>query len=227
MLTLARRSHQQPGEINEKSGTEHLQDNHCLWIQSEQLAKPQRERVAKMERHADLLTQLITNLLDIARIESGRVTMERAAIQLKDFFAGVQELVAPQLGAKRLRYAADLDGVTTVTGDPQHLQRVFLNLLSNAIKYTPEGGTIRLGLKRDGGSVVATVSDTGCGIKPEDLAKLFQEFYRANDPVNQRVRGTGLGLALVKRIVEAHQGRIWVTSEPGKGSTFFVSLPAA
>jgi signal transduction histidine kinase len=190
------------------------------------LAKAQSERIAKVEKHADLLTLLINNLLDIARIESGRVTMEQWTIPAQELFATVQEAVHPQLEAKHLRYAVDLDGVKEVVGDPQHLQRVFVNLLSNAVKYTPDSGSIRVGLTRDGASIVAAVSDTGCGIAPEDLSKLFQEFYRANDPVNQQVRGTGLGLALVKRIVEAHRGRIWVTSEKGQGSTFYVSLPS-
>ena len=191
------------------------------------LDKPAAERVAKIEKHADLLAQYINNLLDIARIESGRVTMERQTIPLDEFLTSVQELVFPQLEAKHIQYAVDRDGVKDLVGDPQHLQRVLLNLLSNAIKYTPEGGSIRVGLSREGEATLISVSDTGCGISPEDLTKLFQEFYRANDPINQQVRGTGLGLALVKRIVEAHQGRIWVDSEKGKGSTFFVSLPGA
>jgi len=190
------------------------------------LATPQGERVAKIEKHADLLTQLITNLLDIARIESGRVTMERRVIPIEEFLGAVHDVIQPQLQVKHIRYTVDRNGVTALVGDPQHLPRVFVNLLSNAIKYTPEQGAIRVGLKREGESILATVSDTGCGIGPEDLKKLFQEFYRANDPINQQVRGTGLGLALVKRIVEAHQGRIAVTSEKGKGSTFSVTLPA-
>ena len=151
--------------------------------------------------------------------------MERQAIPLEEFFTSVQDVVAPQMEAKHIRFSLDRDGVTQLLGDTSHLQRVFVNLLSNAIKYTPDGGVIRVGLRREGSSVLATVSDTGCGIAAEDQAKLFQEFYRANDPVNQQVRGTGLGLALVKRIVEAHHGRIWVESEKGKGSTFSVSLP--
>jgi two-component system sensor histidine kinase BaeS len=84
-----------------------------------------------------------------------------------------------------------------------------------------------VGLRRDGQTILATVTDTGYGIAPEDMAKLFQEFYRANDPINQQIRGTGLGLALVKRIVEAHQGTIEVTSTKGQGSTFTVRLPVA
>lgn len=191
------------------------------------LGKPQQERLAKIEKHVDALTRLINNLLDIARIESGRVTMERAPIAVGEFFTTVQDLVRPQLEAKHLRYVPDLDGITTLTGDPQHLQRVFLNLVSNAIKYTPKDGEIRVQLRKDGSSVVATISDTGCGISAEHLPKLFHEFSRVPDAANQQVQGTGLGLALVKRIVEAHQGQITVTSEPGKGSTFSVRLPLA
>ena len=189
------------------------------------LAKAQGERITKIEKHADLLTQLINNLLDIARIESGRVTMERRGIPAQELLATVQEAVHPQLEAKRIHYAVDLDGVKELFGDSQHLQRVFVNLLSNAVKYTPEGGSVTVGLTREGDTVLSTVTDTGCGIAAEDLPKLFQEFYRANDPINQQVRGTGLGLALVKRIVDAHHGRISVSSEQGKGSTFVVSLP--
>jgi signal transduction histidine kinase len=191
------------------------------------LAPPQKERLAKIEKHVDALTQLINNLLDIARIESGRITMEQAPIAVEEFFGTVQDLIRPQLEAKHIRYLPDLDGVTTLTGDAQHLQRVFLNLLSNAVKYTPKHGEIRVQLRRDGGCVVATVSDTGCGIAAEHLPKLFQEFFRVLDPANQQIQGTGLGLALVKRIVEAHHGQITVTSEPGKGSTFSVRLPLA
>lgn len=190
------------------------------------LTKPQQERVAKIEKHSDLLAQFINNLLDIARIESGRVTMERQTVPIDDFLSAVHDVVGPQLEAKHLTYGVERDGVTQLVGDIPHLQRVFVNLLSNAIKYTPDGGSIRVGLKREGNEVLAQVTDTGCGISTEDQAKLFQEFYRANDPVNQQVRGTGLGLVLVKRIVEAHQGRIWVESKKGKGSTFSVRIPA-
>jgi signal transduction histidine kinase len=189
------------------------------------LEAPQAERIGKIEKHVDLLTLLINNLLDIARIESGRITMERQMIPLAEFLTGIHDVVQPQLDAKRLAYTVETDGLTRIVGDPQHLPRVFVNLLSNAIKYTPEGGSIRLELKPEGDGVTASVSDTGCGIAPEELPKLFQEFYRAQDPVNQQIKGTGLGLALVKRIVEAHHGRVSVISEKGHGSTFMVSLP--
>ena len=191
------------------------------------LAPSQRERIAKIEKHTDLLAQFITNLLDIARIESGRVTMESRLIPVDEFLVSVQDVVQPQLEAKRLRFSVERNGIRELLGDSQHLQRVAVNLLSNAIKYTPDQGAIRLVLDREGDRIRLSVSDTGCGIAPEHQAKLFQEFYRVPDAVNQEVRGTGLGLTLVKRIVEAHGGTISVASEPGKGSTFAVSLPAA
>lgn len=190
------------------------------------LAPPQAERLAKIERHADGLTHLINDLLDIARIESGRVTMASASINLQDLLATVVDAIKPQVDAKHLRLTTQLDGVTHLTGDPTHLPRVFVNLLSNAVKYTPEGGAITVSVERRPGQLVASVRDSGCGIAPEELPKLFQEFYRTPNPVNEQVRGTGLGLALVKRIVEAHRGKIWVESQPGAGSTFAFSLPA-
>ena len=190
------------------------------------LTKPQAERIAKIETHSDALTQLINDLLDIARIEAGRTTMERRTIQVEEFLGIVHDFIRPQLEAKHLRYEVDRDGVTQIHGDTQQLQRVFVNLLSNAIKYTPEQGAIHVGLRQEGQAILATVRDTGCGIAPEEVPKLFQEFYRSQDPINRQVAGSGLGLALVKRIVEAHQGQISVTSEPGKGSRFTVRLPA-
>jgi len=191
------------------------------------ISEPQAERITKIEKHADLLTQLINNLLDIARIESGRVVMERSSIPVEEFFASVHDMVQPQLEAKHLHYTIEFDSVRELFGDQQHLQRVFVNLLSNAIKYTPERGSIKVGLKQEKTLNHISVSDTGCGISPNDIAKLFQEFYRADDQINKQIRGTGLGLALAKRIVEAHGGNISVISIPQKGSTFTVSLPVA
>lgn len=190
-----------------------------------ELQKAQSERIARIERQSDSLTLLINNLLDIARIESGRTTMEHETIKTNRFLGDIADLVNPQINAKHLNLTMDHDGVKELTGDPQQLQRVFVNLLSNAIKYTPEHGKIELSLQKQGKDVIVTVKDSGCGISAEDLPKLFQEFYRSKDNVNQEVQGTGLGLALVKRIVEAHQGTITVSSQLKHGSTFTVQLP--
>ncbi len=190
------------------------------------LDAPQTERLAKIEKHTDLLTQLINNLLDIARIESGRVTMEHRPIETQELLGSAVEVIKPQADAKQIRVAVNVDGITRLVGDPTHLPRVLINLLSNAVKYSPEGGTITITLLRQGDRIVASVHDQGCGIAPTDVPKLFQEFYRAANPVNEHVRGTGLGLALVKRIIEAHHGHIWVDSELHKGTTVTFALPA-
>ena len=189
------------------------------------LAAAQAERLAKIEKHTDLLTNLINNLLDIARIESGRVTMGQSPIEVGELMTTVLEIIKPQVDAKRIDLKTRADGVTQVLGDPTHLPRVFVNLLSNAVKYTPEGGSITVTLKRDGAQALVSVQDTGCGIDPQELPKLFQEFYRTSNPINERVRGTGLGLALAKRIIEAHHGQIWVESQLGQGTTFSFTLP--
>ncbi len=189
------------------------------------VASSQEERLAKIEKHADLLTHLINDLLDIARIESGRVTMEPRPLDAREFVATAVEAVKPQLDAKHITIATQLDGVQELVGDPTHLPRVLVNLLANAAKYTPERGTVTISLSQHGAQVQLEVRDTGCGIAPAEIPKLFQEFYRSASPVNEQVRGTGLGLALAKRIVEAHHGAIAVSSALGTGSTFTVLLP--
>ena len=190
------------------------------------LQTAQTERLTKIERHTDLLTKLINNLLDIARIESGRVTMDRRPIDAQELFASLLDLLKPQLDAKHIGLAVNTDGVTQLLGDPTHLPRVFINLLDNAVKYTPEGGSILISIQREDGHLLTQIHDTGRGIDATELHNLFQEFYRAADPINEQIRGTGLGLTLVKRIVEAHEGTIWVESELGKGTTFSFTLPA-
>ena len=190
------------------------------------LLPPQTERLGKVEKHADLLAQFINDLLDIARIESGRITMELRPIETREFFSSLIDVVKPQLDAKHIKLSFNSDGVDHLIGDPIHLPRVFINLLSNAIKYTPDGGAIDVTMQRHVDEILTRVQDTGCGIDAKELPKLFQEFYRAAHPINEQVKGTGLGLVLVKRILEAHGGRIDVTSELGRGTTFVFTLPA-
>ncbi len=188
--------------------------------------KEQAERLEKVNRHTDYLSSLISDLLDIARIESGRVGMTVQPIQLPLLVDMVADLLGPQLKDKDLSLKVELpSGLPPLHADEGRLQRVLVNLLSNAIRYTPQGGTITVRAKRTDAALQVEVIDTGYGIAPEDLSKLFSEFFRADNPVNRERKGTGLGLVLVKRIIEAHGGRIWVTSQLGKGSTFSFTLP--
>jgi signal transduction histidine kinase len=110
-------------------------------------------------------------------------------------------------------------------GDERKIKQILLNLLSNAVKFTPEGGRIEISARQINGSVEISVSDTGIGIAPEDLPKIFEEFRQVGSDYSHKVEGTGLGLTLAKKFVELHGGKIWVTSELGKGSTFSFSLP--
>ena len=117
------------------------------------------------------------------------------------------------------------DGVGTVRGDERKVKQVLLNLLSNALKFTPEGGRIDVGAAMNNGMAEISVADTGVGIVPEDQEAIFEEFRQVGT-ADKKVEGTGLGLALSRKFIELHGGRIWVQSEPGKGSTFSFTLPA-
>lgn len=185
-----------------------------------------KERLEKINKHSDNLVQMINNLLDIARIESGRTEMKFLRHDVPSIVDNVYDLLTPQLKEKNIRFATDIaPNSPDVLMDSTQIERVFINLIGNAIKFTPEQGAITVKVSRDGNKVVASVSDSGIGIKEEDVAKLFKEFYRIDNPINQNIKGTGLGLALAKKIILAHGGEIGVTSLVNHGTTFTFSLP--
>ena len=138
----------------------------------------------------------------------------------------VRDLLTPQMREKNIQWQTEVDkNVPELVLDKHQIERVFINLVGNAIKFTPEKGTICIRVHRDTETATMEVSDSGIGIPKEDLNKLFDEFYRVDNEINQNVKGTGLGLSLVKKIVEAHKGRVWVTSELNKVTTFYFTLP--
>ncbi len=190
------------------------------------VTKEQEERLERINRHTDYLSNLISDLLDIARIESGRTGMVFKPLDLPHLIDTVVDLLNPQLKEKELTLKVDLPPQPPpLAADEKHLERVFVNLLSNAIKFTPLKGKIQIRGTSTDEALQIDLIDNGIGMSPEDTAKLFTEFFRADNPINRERKGTGLGLVLVKQIVEAHGGKIWVTSEPGKGSTFSFTLP--
>ncbi|MBU0467737.1 MAG: hypothetical protein KKF78_04770 [Candidatus Omnitrophica bacterium] len=183
-------------------------------------------RLAKINTHSDNLVNLINELLDISRIESGRVEMKFNECDISRMIESVHDLLTPQLKDKRINWVTELaPNVPKLFLDTSHFERVFINLVSNAIKFTPEEGTISITASLNDDIVTVGVSDTGIGISEQDIKRLFDEFYRVENKINQNVKGTGLGLALAKKIVEAHKGRIWITSEIGKGTTFHFTIP--
>ena len=187
-----------------------------------------KERLSKINLHSDNLVKLINDLLDIARIESGRQEMKFHKQKIKQLLDNIQDLLTPQLTAKALKLKIIIpDNAPEIYVDPSQVERIFINLIGNAIKFTPAQGTITIEARPsvDKDVVNFSVADTGIGIKEEDLQKLFEEFYRVDNEINQNVKGTGLGLTLAKNIVEAHRGRMNVTSKVGVGTTFSFTLP--
>jgi two-component system, NtrC family, sensor kinase len=173
----------------------------------------------------DLLS-LIDDVLDLSKVEAGQIGLEVAPFSLPSTLDRGVVVVRERAAKGGLRISLSSDpGIETVTGDERRVRQVFVNLLSNAVKFTPAGGAIDVRASRVNGEVRVSVTDTGPGIAPGDQARIFEEFQQAAAGREQR-EGTGLGLALSKRLVELHGGRIWVDSELGKGSTFVFTLPA-
>lgn len=181
--------------------------------------------VQQLHRQTDRLEQLVNHLLDASRIQQGRLELHPEPINLPQLAQQVLERFehAPERSPAHrfvLAAAAAIKG----SWDPARLDQVLTNLVANAVKYSPEGGEVRLAMAQQDGQVLVAVSDQGIGIPREAQAQLFQPFVRLASE-RQRIGGQGLGLYITKQIVEQHGGMITVESEPGKGSTFTVSLP--
>lgn len=200
--------------------------------------QPDEPLTAKQARYADhiltsgrhLLT-LINDLLDLSKVEAGKLTLRCEPFVLSEALAAALQEIQPLADAKRLTLALDADTVSAVlTADPVRFKQIIYNLLSNAVKFTPEGGRVAVTARAsDHGEVVElAVTDTGIGIAAEDLSRLFERFSQLETETTKRLQGSGLGLALTKQLVELHGGTIAVASAgPGQGSRFTVRLPLA
>ena len=188
----------------------------------------QRARAIEViERNAQLQTQLVADLLDISRVAAGKMEVERTPVDLVLVVREALEVVAADAEAKKLALVTDLDPAAgEVAGEARRLQQVVLNLLLNAIKFTPDGGRIEVRLERHETSARLTVHDTGEGIDPELLPRIFNPFEQGDATTTRRHQGLGLGLAIVRQLVELHGGTIRAESPgPGQGATFVVDLP--
>ena len=171
------------------------------------------------------LLSLINDVLDLSKVEAGQVELEVATFSLREALQRGVVMVREPAVEKGVRLSLALaPAVDLVEGDERRLRQVVYNLLSNAVKFTPGGGCIDVRSSQVNGEVQVSVTDTGPGVAPEDHERIFEEFQQTDVGVDQR-DGTGLGLALSKRLVELHGGRIWVESEPGQGSRFVFTLP--
>jgi PAS domain S-box-containing protein len=184
-----------------------------------------KEIVDEMEYAASRMSRLIQDLIDVTRVEAGRLSLGMARISAGEVISESLEAQRPLASAASLELRLDAaEGLPDLSADHDRLLQVFENLIGNAIKFTGPGGQIVVGAKARAGEVLFSVADTGRGIASAHLPHLFNRFWQAPEAMR---RGAGLGLPIVKGIVEAHGGRVWVESAPERGSTFFFTIPAA
>jgi PAS domain S-box-containing protein len=189
-------------------------------------AEQQTKAIETIERNAQLQNKLINDLLDISRVIAGKLDLKREPVRMQDIIDRAVESVQVAAHTKAVRISTELQQVPEVHYDAARMQQVFVNLLSNAIKFTPEGGTVEIIGRRNGDRYDISVRDNGEGISPELLPHLFERFRQADGSTTRRHGGLGLGLAIVRHLVELHKGTVQASSEgKGKGATFTVRLP--
>jgi PAS domain S-box-containing protein len=173
---------------------------------------------------AESLSRILENLLELTRAQAGRLKIRKESINMAELAREVIAKLKSKSGTRR--FSLDMpDDLPQVVADAIRVERIIYNLLDNAVKYSPDGSEVRVFSHCQGDCVVVGVSDRGTGISPHDQDRLFQPFERLSNPSANSSQGTGLGLVVCKRLVEAHGGQIWVESELGQGSTFFFTLP--
>jgi CheY-like chemotaxis protein len=180
-----------------------------------------------IERNSRWLTQIVDDVLDVSRIVSGKIRLDVQPVELPTIVDNAVATVQPAADAKNVRIQTLLDPrIGPISGDPDRLQQVVWNLMSNAVKFTPKGGRVQVRLERVNSHIELIVSDTGIGIKPDFLPLVFERFRQADSGSTRTSGGLGLGLAIVRHLVEMHGGTVHAASEgEGKGATFTLRLP--
>jgi signal transduction histidine kinase len=172
------------------------------------------------------LLQLINDILDLSKVEAGRMELETSSFDVRTALSNAMTLVRERAQRHGIALGQQVDPkLHEVYADERKFKQILLNLLSNAVKFTPDGGRIDVTARVEDDNVIIAVHDTGIGIAPEDQEAVFEEFRQVGRNYTNKQEGTGLGLALTRKFVELHGGRIWLESEPGKGSTFTFTIP--
>jgi signal transduction histidine kinase len=191
-----------------------------------ELSPEQKNMVAMMERNTHSLIELVNDLLDASKLESGAMRLDFAPVDLSALIQEVQETMEPLAKEKGIEVEKHLDAeLPPVKADRPKLRRIFVNLLSNALKFTPNGGHVHLKAEQGGEHVLIAIQDTGMGIAQEDVGRLFDKYEQVRNRAKREEKGTGLGLYITKQLVELHGGQIQVQSEMLHGSTFSFMLP--
>jgi signal transduction histidine kinase len=184
-----------------------------------------KEPLTDIQTSGKHLLRLINNVLDLAKIEAGRMELALADYSVQDTVESVRSTLRPLAAEKGLEFVADVPGdVPLAYGDGGRMTQCLMNLAGNSLKFTRQG-RVEIAVEVNDGLLRYRVSDTGIGIPPDKIASLFTEFKQTDATIASEFGGTGLGLSITKKFVEMHRGRIWVESEPGKGSAFFIEIP--
>src|SRR2546421_467124 len=184
--------------------------------------------VEMMERNTQNLIELVNDLLDASKLESGTLRLDAASIDLRGLVEELREQMQPLAAQKEIALEETIpEDLPPLQADSAKLRRVLVNLLSNALKFTPKRGRVSLSATREGDFVRVAVADTGVGIAPDDLKDIFDKYAQARSRATRSEKGTGLGLYITRQLVELHGGKIEVKSEVGKGSTFSFTIPIA
>jgi signal transduction histidine kinase len=193
-----------------------------------ELTPGQSKAVAILERNLDRLRALLSDLLDVARLQSHRLTVRRQPLELSRLVRDAVETFEATAARTAISLEMPAAPETRVFADANRLTQVVVNFVSNALKFTPPGGRIRVALAVEGGEAVVRVADTGPGLTPEQIRRLFAPFSQVHDPNRIQAAGSGLGLYISKGILESHGGRAWCESDgPGRGATFCFAVPLA
>jgi signal transduction histidine kinase len=191
-----------------------------------ELTERQEEYIRSVRESGDHLLSLINDVLDLSKVEAGHSPLEPSQVDLANLLGGSLAIVRERAHNHGIILTCEApDGLPTISADERKVKQIVFNLLSNAVKFTPDGGRVGIEAVAKENEVWVCVWDTGIGIAEEDQEKVFEQFEQAESSMTRRFEGTGLGLALVKRFVEQHGGRVWLESEPDRGSRFYFALP--
>ncbi|MCW5592701.1 MAG: HAMP domain-containing histidine kinase, partial [Burkholderiales bacterium] len=193
-----------------------------------ELNDKQAEYIRDIHSSGRHLLSLINDILDLSKVEAGRMELQLSEFDATQALEAAMALVRERAARQGIRLALEpAPDLGAIRADERRLKQILLNLLSNAVKFTPPGGCVTIRARRASGALEVSVSDTGVGIAPEDHQAIFEEFRQVGGDATRKAEGTGLGLALTRRLVALHGGTIRVESEPGRGSTFTFTIPEA
>nr|WP_275580439.1 ATP-binding protein [Metabacillus iocasae] len=184
-----------------------------------------KQYLSLIRRESERMNRLVKDLLDLAQLETSNYQLMKQPLVFAQLIEETTHSFSLKAKEKNISVSSHLDHDLIINGDHNRLQQVFYNLLQNAIRYTNEGGFVHIELKKDHNVIMASVADTGIGMDAESLARIGERFYRADKARTREKGGTGLGIAIVKQIVERHNGTLCINSELGKGTTVFIQFP--